>query len=119
MARSDITSARTSATASTAQGKALARQIASRLIRENPNEWTDLKDHLQAGHDVVSGGYLQTRFLGPAMRIIAALSENERVELQGTAGLVLDQKGILFLCNVVAGEVYARARRAAARMNQW
>ena len=101
----------------TRRGRAVARQLATTVIGDNRKSWDDLKEHIAVGHDVGFGGYVQTAFIGPACRVVDKLSDDERAVLEAEIGRPLSKCALHLLCNAICGEIFARARRTATRMN--
>ena len=96
--------------------KALAREIASRVIRTAPALWDELKQQLRGGRDVdCYGGGMQTAVFGAVNRAVAGLTDTERSLLNEHVTPPRDAiKGWSFSDHIV-GEIFTRAKRAAAR----
>jgi hypothetical protein len=91
------------------------RAIAVRVVRENRNRWACLKEQIIAGHDVGWGGYMQVEFSGVVYHVVSRLTPAEREKFSAETGPQFDSRAMSLICNAVIGEIYVRARAAAAR----
>jgi len=99
------------------KAKALARNIATQVIEQNPALWTQLKEHLLAGFNVdVYGSMSHMDFLAAVNARVAALSEAERALLKNHIKPSPDAIPNWTFRDYINGDIFRRAKRGVSRM---
>ena len=97
--------------------KTLAREIASRAIKNNPHLWDDLKSRLADCQSVdVYGSMNQMDFLDAVKREVANLLDAEQALLQKHILPPPDAPSHITFHDLINGQIFTRAKSAARRM---
>lgn len=97
--------------------KALAREIASRVIQKNEALWDDLKHRLADCQSVdVYGSMQHMDFLSAVQHEVAKLAESDRALLQKHITRPPDSREEWTYHDFITGQIFIRAKNAARRM---
>jgi gamma-glutamylcyclotransferase len=96
---------------------ALARELATRTIKNNPHLWDQLKFQLADCQDVnVYGSMIHTDFLAAVRHEDSKLSEAERLLLKTLIKPKPDSISAATYLDIINGQIFSRAKTAISRM---